>query len=77
MAMPYRTSRRLRRALLRRGLTLEVGRVRDPAAIGYGQCVVRDAAGRTVRTGTMVEIEHWLAQTSPSGQAYTRAEAYA
>ena len=72
---PPRLAQRLRRALFRRGLTLEVSRVRDPAAIDYHQCIVRNPDGKIVRAGTIEEVERWLARTSPAGRAYTRAVA--
>ena len=69
----YRAGRRLRRALFRRGLTLEIGRVRDPAAIGYGQCTARDTDGKVTVCGTVTEVEQWLARTSPSRQAFVHS----
>jgi hypothetical protein len=74
---PTRNAQRLRRAVYRRGLTLEVARRRDPSAPDFKRCTVRDGKGRTLLLGSMTELERWLTRTSPTGQVFTHPGAFA
>ena len=64
---PRSIEQRLRRTAERRGLKLTKSRRRDPLALDFGVWTLTDAAGRTVATGSLQDIDAYMRKGARDG----------